>query len=566
MTVSWQERAPQASHTPPSLEAFVTDSTSQFTLYRHSWLPALAVGSVALTVYVLTLAPGLAFENYGTDGGDLITAAYTLGVPHPTGYPLYTLLAWLFTRLPIGVIAYRVNLLSAVCAAGTAILLSRLAQDLLPAIDPAVDTGADAGADAGVADTGLRAAAVIWLLPAATALTLAFSTLLWSQAVISEVYALLTLLAALLLWLLLRWRAGASDRYLYLAALVLGLGLGNHITLVFAAPAALVLLWPQRRRWLRLRVLLVALALFLLGLSVYAYLPLAARHNPPVNWGNPQTWGGFLWVVTARQYQQFAFGLDPAAVPGRLADWAALLGRQFGWWGLALALVGARAWWRRDHSLALAALAWTVPLALYAFFYDTGDSHMYLLPAMLFLALSWGYGAADLLRLARRAAPHWRRLVLVALVLLPLLSLGLHWSQADPDDDWMIDAYIYQALEPVEPGSLIVVRGDRPTFALWYGVYAEGQRPDVAIVSGPLLAFIWYREYARQLYPDLVIPEPRSVEVTINDLTRDLIAANLPHRPVYATDPSDAVKAWYDFVPAGTAPVYRAHELEEVPE
>jgi hypothetical protein len=130
----------------------------------------------------------------------------------------------------------------------------------------------------------------------------------------------------------------------------------------------------------------------------------------------------------------------------------------------------------------------------------------------------------------------------------------------------MIDAYIYQALEPIEPGSLIVVRGDRPTFALWYGVYAEGQRPDVAIVSGPLLAFIWYREYARQLYPDLVIPEPRSVEVTINDLTRDLIFANLPHRAVYATDPSDTVEDWVDFVPEGTAPVYRARGLEEAPE
>jgi 4-amino-4-deoxy-L-arabinose transferase-like glycosyltransferase len=511
------------------------------TLERFGWWPALAVGALALTVYVLTLAPGLSFDNYGTDGGDLIAAAYSLGVPHPTGYPTYTLLAWLFTRLPLGVVAYRVNLLSAVCAAATVTLCFRLAQRLLPVGEPEADANA------------------AWLLPTATALTLAFSSLLWSQAVISEVYALLALLAALLFWLLFRWRQGGGNRYLWLAALVFGLGLGNHVTLAFAAPAVLLLLWPERARWARPHVLLGGLCLFAVGLAVYAYLPLAARHQPPVNWGNPQTWRGFLWVVTARQYQPFAFGLDAAAMPGRLASWAGLLGQQFGWWGLALALMGAWSWWRRGRVLSLAALAWGLPVAGYAFLYDTGDSHVYLAPVLLFWALCWGEGARGLMRLAKPAARPGRRLILVAIALLPLLSLGLHWQQADPDDDWLVHAYS-QALEAVEPGALILVRGDRPTFALWYGVYAEQQRTDVAIVSGPLLAFVWYRDHIRHLYPDLVVEEPGIGEVTINDLVRGMIANNLSQRPIYATDPSEAWKTSYDFVEEGSLPVYRAVE------
>jgi hypothetical protein len=511
---------------------------------RSGWWLALGAGALALTVYVLTLAPGLSFDNYGTDGGDLIAAAYTLGVPHPTGYPTYTLLAWLFTRLPLGVVAYRVNLLSAVCAAGTVALCARLAQRLLPAREP--ETGAGA----------------TWLLPPAVALTLAFSTLLWSQAVISEVYALLALLAALFFWLLLRWRQGGGDHHLWLAALVLGLGLGNHVTLAFAAPAALIMLWPERARWWRPQLLLAVLGFFVAGLGVYGYLPLAARHRPPVNWGNPQTWRGFLWVVTARQYQQFAFGLDPAAIPGRLAAWTELLGRQFGWWGLPLLLLGAWSWWQRDRVLALAALAWALPVAGYAFFYDTGDSHIYLIAPLLFLALCWGQGAVALLRLARPLAWRWRRLALVTIVLLPLLSLGLHWGEAEPDDDWQVHAYFTQALDAVEPGALILVRGDGPTFSLWYGVYAEGQRTDVAIVSGPLLAFVWYRDHIRHLYPDLVVEEPGAGEVTIDDLACGMIAGNLPRRPVYATDPSDAWKTAYAFVKAGSAPIYRAVEWE----
>ena len=74
-------------------------------------------------------------------------------------------------------------------------------------------------------------------------------------------------------------------------------------------------------------------------------LPLAAARRPPVNWGNPQTWERFLWVVTGKQYQMFAFGLNLEEMPGRVAAWAALLGDQFGWWGLAIALVGAWGWW-----------------------------------------------------------------------------------------------------------------------------------------------------------------------------------------------------------------------------
>jgi len=430
-----------------------------------------------------------------------------------------------------------VNLLSAGCAAGAVALLYACAHHLLPV------------------EGWYRQ-----LLAAATALTFAFSSLLWSQAVITEVYTLLTFQAALLLWLLLRWRAGGSDRHLWLAALTLGLGLGNHLTLIFAAPAALILLWRQRGRWLRARVLLPCLALFLVGLGVYVYLPLAARHNPPVNWGNPVTWDRFLWVVTARQYQNFAFGLAPAAWPDRLASWARLLGDQFGWWGLALALAGGWWGWRRDRPLTLAGLAWMLLAGTYAFFYDTGDSQVYLLPAIMFLALWWGEGLGGLLRLARAHWPTWAGPALIAIAgLLLLLSLSLHWAAVKPDDDWQVQAYAYRALEAVEPGSLIIVRGDGPTFALWYGLYVEDRRPDVAVVSGPLLSYVWYRQQIHNQYPHLMLYEPGPAdEVTIYDLVRDLITDNLEHRSVYATDPAEPWKAWFDFIKVKDAPVYRA--------
>lgn len=493
-----------------------------------------------MAVYLATLAPSLTFEHAGSDGGDLVTAAWTLGVPHPTGYPFYTLLAWLFTRLPVGTIAYRANLLSATCAAGAAGLVCLASQRLVPRDLPVKPWWAGQA------------------LAAGSGLLLAFSPLFWSQAVISEVYALLSLLAALLLWLLVRWRDGGPDVCFWLAGLVLGLGLGNHLTLGFAAPAAAVLLWPQRRRWFRVRTLLPAGLLFLAGLGIYAYLPLAAAGRPPVNWGNPQTWRGFLWVVTARQYQGFAFGLDPAEIPARLGDWSLLAGKQFSWLGLPLALAGIGWWWQRERAFVLFAAAWSLPLGTYAFFYDTGDSYVYLLPVIMLLALFWAEGARHFLHLGRRWRPIWQRLLLLTILLLPLVSLAVNWSEMDLSDDDQVPAYIRQALSGVEPGSLIVVRGDRSTFSLWYGVYAERQREDVTLVNVPMMAFIWYRDHLRHLYPDLVVYEPSGDRaVTIDDLARELFTRNYARMPIYATDPRDEWKEWFDFVEVEGVPVYR---------
>jgi len=507
---------------------------------RTDWGIALGVTAIALAVYLVTLAPGLTFAHNGSDGGDLIAAAYTLGVPHPTGYPTYTLLAWLFSRLPLGTIAYRVNLLSAFCAA-LAVGLFYLVDRTLAAPDDASRTS--------------RA------ISAAAALTLAFSSLLWSQAVISEVYALLTLFATLLLWLLLRWRRGGGDGWLWAAGLALGLGLGNHITLIFFVPAAAYLLWPERDRRLRPRVWLPTLGLLLSGLLVYAYLPLAAAHRPPVNWGDPRTWKGFWWVVSAKQYQGFAFGLPTVQVPNRLGNWALLLGEQFGWWGLVLALFGGRQVWQQDRRLTKFTLIWGGLVAVYAFFYDTGDSYVYLLPVMMLLALGWAAGVRGILTLAAQRSRTRQQIALIALLLLPLGSLALHWQANDLHGDWSSHTYAYRLLEPVAPDSLIIVRGDEPTFALWYAVYAEGARPDVAIVNGPMLAFIWYREHVRHLYPDLVVGEPTGLPITWDDLVHNLAADNLPYRPVYLTDPKEEWADWFETSEEGRVPIYRVEAV-----
>jgi hypothetical protein len=491
------------------------------------------MAGTALAVYLATLPPALTFRHFGTDGGDLIAAARTLGIPHPPGYPTYTLLAWLLSHLPVGTVAYRTNLLSALCASGAVGLVAMTALQLL-------------------APHRLR-----WVPATAAALSMGFSPLTWSQAIISEVYAPLLLFASLLLYLLVRWRNGGHENLLCIAALVLGLGLGIHLTLVLAIPAAIVVLWPLRRRWLRPRTLYPSAGMLLTGLAVFSYLPLAARQNPPVNWADPDTWERFVWLVTGSLYRPLVFGLPTAAIAGRLSTWSRLLGQQFGWWGLAITLLGLAASVRRDRCLASAGLLWIACAGLFAFFYNSTDSIVYLLPSLPILALFWAEGARCLLDLAGDLRP-WAVVVAATLLLfVPASSLARHWSEIDLSDDVSAQVYIDQLLDSLDPGAVVLVQNDQPTFALWYAQHADGLRPDIAVVNTSLLGFDWYRSQLRATYPHVEVPEPVGQMASIHELVRELVVRNYLSHPVFAVDPHEAWQTWFDIAPTKAGVVFR---------
>ncbi len=488
---------------------------------------------MALAVYLSTLAPSLTFRHWGHDGGDLISAARTLGIPHPPGYPTYTLMAWLAMHLPIGPFGYRVNLLSALCAACAVGLLCMTLQTLLSSRRDG------------------------WLPAAVAALALGLAPLAWSQAIIAEVYAPALCFASLSFFLVIRWRSDGPDVLLWLAAFVLGLSLGVHPTLAFALLPALILLWPLRARWQCRRVLLPGIALFIAGLAVFAYLPLAASRQPPVNWGDPERWDRFFWVVTGKLYQPLVLGLPASGVIPRLSEWGRLLAIQFGWLGWALALLGLPLTFRRDRSLGLASVSWAGLAALFAFFYNSTDSFVYLVPVMLMPALWLCTGAARLLDQAKRLHP-WAAASLSALLLLmPVATLTNHWAEVDLSDDRSGQTYVDQVLAGIEAEGLALVQGDQVTFSLWYALHAEGQRNDVAVVNTSLLGFDWYRATLRETYAQLEIPEPAGVSTGPHDQVRELIISNYLSRPVYALDPSSEWQAWFDIAQVGDSPLYR---------
>ena len=533
----------------------------------------LLVFPLAAAVYGCTLARTFTWRHDGADGGDLIAAAATLGVPHPSGYPTYVLLARLFLQvLPWGELAFRVHWLSALSAAAAAVLLSLSITKTQPASaglsSPAEKLSSPAEKLSSPAEKQrIWQSAASFCAAMSAALLFAFSPLAWSQATIAEVHALHVAFIAALFWLLLRWRARGTFWPAAAAAFLYGLSLGNHLTALLLLPAVLPwLLAYGRRTQLTRRAWGGIIGAFLLGLAVYAYLPLAAARQPPVNWGDPRTWDRFWWLVSGQLYREAIFGLPPAFIPARLSAWAHLLLEQFGWWGWALALVGLWRLSRSDRGALGFSLYAFAAYSLYAVTYDRADSYVYLLPACLLVAFWLGKGLVTLLETSLRWAqkaviPRTSPVasLLVALLLvaaLPLLPLAGNFATHDLRREQETADFATAALAAAAPDALIVSGGDRTTFALWYHRYALDERPDVTVVNAGLWGFDWYRRTLAAHHPAVALPDGATTPPELPELIR----ANLRQRPVYVTGDARDMAGDYRLEAAG--PLYRLQPHE----
>ncbi len=413
---------------------------------------------LALLVYLFTLAPDLTWANFGGDGGELIAAAVTLGIPHPPGYPTYAILGKLVSLLPVGTVAWRFNLFSAVCVALAAGVVS------VSQIPYSVFRGPYSVS---------RERNPGYVLPAA-GLLFAFTPLVWGQALIAEVYGLNLLLVALVMWALGGQRPLPKHKFA-LTGLLLGLSLTTHLTSVLLLPLALH--FTPKAQWAKLGAGLLA------GLTPFLLLPLLAQGNSPVVWGDPTTLGGWWWLVSGRIYHANAFALPPDQWLPRLAEWALLLvaGGVVG--GLGAAgdkLQGGK------NGRALLLTFWLY--VIYAFFYNTPDATVLLLPAVLILALL--------------LAPILWRLGLWGW-LLPFALLLLNFNAQNLRDEAPVRPFATAALEGAPNHAILLTPGNETIFTLWYFQVVEGMRPDLVLVDENLFAFDWYRARLQARHPDL---------------------------------------------------------------
>jgi hypothetical protein len=333
---------------------------------------AASCALVAFAVYLRTLAPTVMWY----DMGEFATGAYVLGIAHNTGYPLYMLIGKLFTFLPVGDVAYRTNIMSAFFAALTVLVVYLTVFRL----------------------TRRRGAALL------AALTIAFSSTLWSNATWAESYDLNAFLTILILYLMLEWRSSGREATLRIAFLILGLSLGNHRLILVTFPAMLYLIWDQARKnkgaWSSRRWVVLG-GFFLLGFAVNIYLPLRAAQSPALNWGDPSDLKRFLTMITTGYGRAF---VNPFESTGRLSFWVALLilfpSNEFTLAGLLVAAVGGLQLLRRERAVFMATLLISAAAAVLIAVYGIHNIFNYFQPIYLMLAIWLGAGAEQIIRLA----------------------------------------------------------------------------------------------------------------------------------------------------------------------
>ena len=437
--------------------AWLDPEQKRAALSRSARLPAV-VGLIALLVYVRTLLPGIAFADWG----EMQTVPHVLGVAHPTGYPTYIVLAWLAQLPPLGSVAFRANLLSAVLMSGAIATVVAILLRL-----------------------GIRPA-----IAAATALALGAIPTVWAAATVAEVNPLHLLFVALLLHRALVWEDARRTRDLVLGALLLGLALGNHLLIVFVAPfIALFVLWVGRREIAaRPAILLPALAAGLLGLAIYLYIPLAANGPSPLKYNHPVTLDAVLWLVGGTQFRaQFGFlsGSGFTEFLGSLdALWRLLVERATPVVPI-LGAVGLAVLVRRRPAFGLMCLG--ILLTNVYFWATYLRLEHYLLVPWLVLAIGAGAALEAVARPLAAGRPWLRglnasRLVGAAAVVFAAWLALTNWQAADRSADRSGDVFVDTVLEALPPDAAILSEWDAST-PLWHAQYVLGRRPDVLIVD-----------------------------------------------------------------------------------
>ncbi len=401
----------------------------------------------------------MTWKHNGADSGDLAAAAFTLGIPHPPGYPLFILVGSVFARLPSFEPAAGVAILAATAAA-LAVFVLALAGSALTALLPANR--------------------FTWLVPPLAALGFAFGPALWSQATIAQVYTLNLFFAAIILWAMV-----SDHRYrIAIAAAAFGFGMAHHLSILLLAPGAWLVLKPTRRDIRSLPLLLAPLAL-------YAYLPVRAAFYPAVNWGNANSLDGLLWVVSAAPYRLDPSSISVTDIAARIALTSGLLAEQVTPMGLALILWGlVRLAFARPRLASALELSGALAIG-YDVVFVARDSFMYLLPAFAVALLWLSYGAADLVsRLRWRALRIGATLVLAA---LPLYNAWANFATMDLSTDREAYDYARGILDKLPRDAVVFAEGDKPLFALVYYRQAIAfEHSGAVIVSQGLLQYPWY--------------------------------------------------------------------------
>ncbi|MEW6095927.1 MAG: DUF2723 domain-containing protein [bacterium] len=480
---------------------------------------------ICWAVYLHTLTPTIGFH----DSGDMVTAAFVLGIPHPTGYPLYCLLGKLWmTILPIGNIAYRMNLASALCASLACVMVYFI---ILKVGDRKWEVRSE---------ENKLISHLLSLIPAIVgALMLAFATTFWEQAVIAEKYTLNALFATLLIFILLKWQEAMAEvkeqstedrrqkvkgkkqraetsyqlpnypitqlpnKLLYLFAFTLGLSFTHHMQTIYLVPASIFFIvavyWKKCRQQKQsfysllstlYPLLLKLLCLFILPLFLYLYLPIRASQHPPLNWWNPETFERFIIHISGELYKDY-FVSNLNEIYKNLSDIPNFLIDQFTqyfWW---ISLIGFFILLLQRKIIFIFFFLMIIVNVFFAIRYSIPNIEDYYILSYVIFSILFSLCIGFIIN---RILQNNKKILLFSILffIFPIIVFFIHYSYNNRNDYYYAYDYGWNILSPLNKKTVVFMEGDAITFNTFYLHLCEEYSSETALVFINFLAAEWY--------------------------------------------------------------------------
>lgn len=411
-------------------------------------------------------------DVYAGDIGDLVTAAYVFGVPHPPGYPLFTFLGYLFSHyLPVALPPVsKVAIISVLASFIGLIFFYKFS---------------------------FRVTKSIFISLLSTAI-LGFSYFYWLHAEIPEVFALNNLFAILILYYSIIFYQEKKPKHLYLVVFLCGLSLTHHQTILFTFPAVLLLVIKHFRFvFFNPKRVLLMIFLFLLGLLPFIYIPIAASHNPVINWNNAVNLENFIKLVSRKAYGDFAPPLFAIPLDVKfiiVADYFKAIAADFSYLILFVFLLGFIYLFKKDKwifsSLLLAYFLSGPFFIFYCAVYALSEVHMgvierfYVLSSIIFMFfVVYGFLFLRNLGFAILLKKFYTYAILACFLIVPYFQIIYNSPKTDLSKTTLGRDMVYDMLSAIPKDSILLLSGDNETFNTWYMHYVLGYRKDIIMIN-----------------------------------------------------------------------------------
>lgn len=429
-------------------------------------------------IFVLTLAPDVSF----IDSGELATVCIKLGIAHPTGYPLFTVIGNIFSKFPLGEPIFRLNLLCAVIGSFASVMFFNLINLLFKTLD--------------VRFNSLTNKCIISL---SSSLILAFSLTFWNSANALEVYALHILLLISIIYLFLNASLDKSNLNKWmLFGFVLGLGFTNHLTTVFLSVGTLYLFFAVNGfTELTFKKILAIIIPFALALTVYIYFPVRAENNV-LSWGYPADWNSFYRHISGKQFSVWMFS-SPENASKQFSYFMNSFPKEFFYFPLIIAIFGLIKIYNLNKKIFFYFALLFLFTVLYAINYDIYDIDSYFLLAYIVAGVWIAMGLVFLYE----KIEIFKKYSLLFL-LIPVIICFQNYNEANENDNFYVRDMTMNVFASAQENAIIMsTQWDFWVSASFYYQYIKNIRPDIIVIDKELLRRSWYIKHIKKHFPDI---------------------------------------------------------------